>query len=165
MGDLVPDGWSSLSGLRRRKQLPLLDTVSRRGMDVLKGMARALGPERAVGELDAGELTARIQRTRSAHTPASWEPGVSGQRNWAARPLASRPRLLIRDPDGGAALDGTLDAGPPEWETVVRTERQILAVTGANLVSRGQVTPAALEAAVRAGRVAAARIPLARRRT
>jgi hypothetical protein len=74
------------------------------------------------------------------------------------------PRLLIRDPDGGAALDGTLDAGPLEWETVVRTERQILAVTGANLISRGQVTPAALEAAVRAGRVAAARIPLARRR-
>jgi len=24
------------------------------------------------------------------------------------------PRLVIRDPDGLAALDGTLDVGPPE---------------------------------------------------
>ncbi len=39
---------------------------------VLEGMARALGPERAVAELDAAELAAWFQRTRSAHAPATW---------------------------------------------------------------------------------------------
>jgi hypothetical protein len=39
---------------------------------VLEGMARELGPQRPVAELDAGELTAWFQRTRSAHAPATW---------------------------------------------------------------------------------------------
>jgi integrase len=39
---------------------------------VLEGMARALGPERALAELDAGELTAWFQRTRATHGPATW---------------------------------------------------------------------------------------------
>jgi integrase len=39
---------------------------------VLEGMARELGPGRALAELNAGELTAWFQRTRSAHAPASW---------------------------------------------------------------------------------------------
>jgi integrase len=39
---------------------------------VLEGMARELGPGRAVAELDAAELTAWFARTRSAHAPASW---------------------------------------------------------------------------------------------
>jgi integrase len=39
---------------------------------VLEGMARELGPGRAVAELDAAELTAWFQRTRSAHAPATW---------------------------------------------------------------------------------------------
>jgi hypothetical protein len=39
---------------------------------VLTGMARALGPGRAVAELDAGELTAWFARDRGAHGPATW---------------------------------------------------------------------------------------------
>jgi hypothetical protein len=39
---------------------------------VLEGMARALGPGRAVVELDAGELTGWFQHTRAAHGPATW---------------------------------------------------------------------------------------------
>jgi hypothetical protein len=39
---------------------------------VLTGMARELGPSRALAELDAGELAAWFQRTRGAHMPATW---------------------------------------------------------------------------------------------
>jgi integrase/recombinase XerC/integrase/recombinase XerD len=39
---------------------------------VLEGMARALGPDRAVAELDAGEFTAWFQRTRDTYAPATW---------------------------------------------------------------------------------------------
>jgi integrase len=39
---------------------------------VLEGMARQLGPERALAELDAGELGAWSRRTRGAHRPATW---------------------------------------------------------------------------------------------
>jgi integrase/recombinase XerC/integrase/recombinase XerD len=39
---------------------------------VLEGMARSLGPGRAAAELDAAELAAWFQRTRSAHAPATW---------------------------------------------------------------------------------------------
>jgi hypothetical protein len=39
---------------------------------VLEGMARTLGPECAVAELDAAELAAWFQRTRSAQAPATW---------------------------------------------------------------------------------------------
>jgi integrase len=39
---------------------------------VLNGMARSLGPGRAVAELDAAELTTWFQRTRRAHAPATW---------------------------------------------------------------------------------------------
>jgi integrase/recombinase XerC/integrase/recombinase XerD len=39
---------------------------------VLVCMARALGPGRAVTDLDAAELAAWFERTRSAHAPATW---------------------------------------------------------------------------------------------
>jgi integrase len=39
---------------------------------VLGGMARELGPGRALAELDAAELAAWFQRTRRAHAPATW---------------------------------------------------------------------------------------------
>jgi integrase len=39
---------------------------------VLTGMARELGPGRALAELDAGELTAWFQHTHAAHGPATW---------------------------------------------------------------------------------------------
>ena len=39
---------------------------------VLEGMARLLGPGRAVAELDADQLGAWFQRSRGAHGPATW---------------------------------------------------------------------------------------------
>jgi integrase len=39
---------------------------------VLQGMARALGPELPVAELDAGELAGWFVRTRDAYMPATW---------------------------------------------------------------------------------------------
>jgi integrase len=39
---------------------------------VLGGMARALGPERPVAELDPGELTGWFVRTRAAYMPTTW---------------------------------------------------------------------------------------------
>ena len=61
---------------------------------VLQGMARALGPERPIAELDADQLAGWFVRTRDAYMPATW----------------NRDRVIVRAfvrhlQDQGAALE------------------------------------------------------------